>query len=168
MEITEPFLDAFERIQDGTQSVLAGITDDALYYLADPKANTIAWLAWHIARGQDAQIADLAGTEQVWVTERWAERLGLPLGSDANGYGDSPEQVAAVRCEPTQLAGYLGAVTSASGDYVSSLGAADLDRVVDDSWDPPVTVGVRLMSIIADDLEHLGQAAFVRGVAERR
>ena len=45
---------------------------------------------------------------------------------------------------------------------------ADLDRVVDERWDPPVTLAVRLVSVLADGLEHAGQAAYIRGVAERQ
>jgi hypothetical protein len=51
---------------------------------------------------------------------------------------------------------------------VEQLKDADLDRVVDDSWDPPVTLGVRLISVLSDDLQHAGQAALVRGCEERR
>jgi hypothetical protein len=41
---------------------------------------------------------------------------------------------------------------------------ADLDRVVDKRWDPPVTLGVRLVSVVDDDAQHVGQAAYVRGL----
>ncbi len=40
----------------------------------------------------------------------------------------------------------------------------DLDRVVDKRWNPPVTLGVRLVSILNDDVQHVGQAAYVRGL----
>ena len=62
------------------------------------------------------------------------------------------------------LAGYLRAVTEATKTYVATLGADDLDRVVDEGWDPPVTLGVRFTSVVADDLQHAGQAAYVRGL----
>ena len=52
--------------------------------------------------------------------------------------------------------------------YVQGLGEADLDRVVDLNWDPPVTLGVRLVSVINDDLQHGGQAAYVRGMLPPR
>jgi hypothetical protein len=50
---------------------------------------------------------------------------------------------------------------------LSRVTADDLDRVVDRRWDRPVTLGVRLVSMLQDALEHAGQAAFVRGVLER-
>ena len=50
---------------------------------------------------------------------------------------------------------------------MSGLTDADLPRVVDERWDPPVTLGVRLVSVISDCLQHAGQAAFVRGILLR-
>jgi hypothetical protein len=52
--------------------------------------------------------------------------------------------------------------------FVATLTGADLDRVVDSAWDPPVTLGVRLVSVVADDLQHVGQAAYIRGILQRR
>ena len=50
---------------------------------------------------------------------------------------------------------------------VSGVTDADLSRVVDEAWDPPVTLGVRLVSVISDGLQHAGQAAFIRGILRR-
>ena len=66
------------------------------------------------------------------------------------------------------LLGYHDAVHEQTIRYVERLTDADLSRIVDESWDPPVSLDVRLVSVISDDLQHAGQAAFVRGVAERR
>ena len=51
--------------------------------------------------------------------------------------------------------------------YLADLTEADLDRVVDEGYDPPVTLGVRLISISDDGLQHVGQAAYVRGILAR-
>jgi hypothetical protein len=51
--------------------------------------------------------------------------------------------------------------------FLAGLSDEDLDRVVDDRWDPPVTLEVRLVSTIGDDLQHAAQAAYVLGVAQR-
>jgi hypothetical protein len=48
------------------------------------------------------------------------------------------------------------------------VGPADLARTVDDRWDPPVTLGVRLVSIADDSLQHVGQAAYLRGLLSAR
>jgi Protein of unknown function (DUF664) len=61
----------------------------------------------------------------------------------------------------------VAAVQVDSGELLVGYYDADLARIVDRSWDPPVSLGVRLVSVIADDLQHAGQAAFVRGTLQR-
>jgi hypothetical protein len=161
-------LDAFHRIGETVHDTVEGLTLDDLTYRASEDANTIAWLVWHLTRIQDDHVADVAGTEQVWTTEGWAERFALPFAADATGYGHDRDDVAAVRASATDLAGYYDAVAVPTTRFVAGLADTDLDRVVDERWDPPVTLAVRLVSVVADDLEHAGQAAFVRGLLPRR
>ena len=166
---SELLIDGFERVRDAVHEVLDGIDEDALTARLDPDANTIAWLVWHLTRVQDDHVAGVAGTEQRWTAAGWARRFDLPFDDAAHGYGQSSDEVAQVRdVSAEHLAGYYDAVHQATVDYLRGLGDADLDRVVDERWDPPVTAGVRLVSVISDDLQHAGQAAFVRGVLERR
>ncbi|HEX3813623.1 MAG TPA: DUF664 domain-containing protein [Mycobacteriales bacterium] len=160
-------IDAFGRIRGVVERAVAGLTADQLSYRADAEANSIAWLVWHLTRVQDDHIADAAGIEQVWTAQGWADRFGLPFDVSATGYGHGTPDVAAVRVSADLLTGYLDAVHEQTVRYVKGLGDADFDRVVDTNWDPPVTLGVRLVSVISDDLQHAGQAAFVRGLAER-
>jgi hypothetical protein len=110
----------------------------------------------------------VASTEQVWTADGRAGRFGLPFDDDAIGYGQGSDEVAALRADADLLLGYHDAVHARTLQYVGGLVDADLDRVVDRRWDPPVTLGVRLVSVADDDLQHAGQAAFVRGVVERR
>jgi uncharacterized damage-inducible protein DinB len=165
----ELLVDGFSRIHGLVHRVVDGQSEERLTARLDPDANSIAWLVWHLTRVQDDHVADVAGTEQVWTSAGWADRFGLPFAASVIGYGQSSEEVAQVRGVPAELlTGYHDAVHAASVAYVQKLGDADLDRVVDTSWDPPVTLAVRLVSVISDDLQHVGQAAFVRGVLDRR
>jgi uncharacterized damage-inducible protein DinB len=156
--------DAFGRISEGTTMVVDGLSSEELSHRVVPGANTIGWLVWHLARVQDSHVSDAAGTDQIWTSAGWAERFGLPFDSSATGYGQSSEEVGRVSVEAELLVGYVQAVSDVTARYVEGLTDADLDRVVDDSWDPPVTLGVRLMSVIGDDLKHLGQAEYIRGL----
>jgi uncharacterized damage-inducible protein DinB len=133
----------------------------------DPGANTMAWLIWHLTRIQDDHVSELLGEEQVWTAGHWMDRFGLPFGSDATGYRQSAGEVATVRVEAGLLAGYYDAVHARTIAYLQTLTDEDLPRIVDTSWDPPVTLAVRLMSILSDDLQHAGQASYVRGLAMR-
>ncbi len=160
--------DAFHRLPPLVRELADGADDHLLHTRLDDDANPLAWLLWHTIRIQDAQVAELAGREQVWTAQRWVDRFGLPLDPEDHGYGHRREDVARVRvADPGLLVGYQDAVTAMVDDYLAEVDAAELDRVVDDGYDPPVTAGVRLVSILGDAFQHLGQADYLRGVLER-
>jgi hypothetical protein len=161
--------DAFGRIRETVTDTLYGLTAEQLTYRADADANPIAWLIWHLTRVQDDHVAAAFGVPQVWSDGGWAARFGLP-GSSDTGYGHDTIQAAAVSeaCAASALlADYHEAVYEQTIKLVSGITDADLDRVVDTSWRPPVTLGVRLVSVLNDDAQHAGQAAFVRGIVLR-
>jgi len=160
--------DGFGRIRDVGWDAVQGLTDEELIYRVDGETNTVAWLIWHLARVQDDHVAEVAGTDQVWIRDGWVDRFGLPFDERAVGFGQDADEVAQVKAGRDLLVGYLNAVLDRTGDYLAGLTDAYLDQVVDDNWDPPVTRGVRLMSVIADDLQHAGQAALLRGIILRR
>jgi hypothetical protein len=159
-------LDAFGRVREHVIDLTDRLADDIATYRPDPEANSIAWLIWHLSRIQDDHVADLAQVEQAWAG--WRERFGLPFSKWATGYGQGPKEVAAVRASGDLLSGYHQAVHDLTLRYLDSITAEELDRIVDTRWDPPVTAAVRLVSVIGDTMQHLGQAAYVRGLAERR
>jgi uncharacterized damage-inducible protein DinB len=169
MTSAELLADAFGRIPEIVHRVVTGLTPEQLAFRVDPEANSIAWLVWHLTRIQDDHVADVAQVEQVWTAQGWADRFGLPFDPRDTGYGHRPSDVAAVQVASGDLlVGYHDAVHQQTVGYVEQLTDQDLDRVVDRAWTPPVTLGVRLVSVIADDLQHAGQAALVRGVIQRR
>jgi uncharacterized damage-inducible protein DinB len=165
MNSSEVLQDAFGRIREGGHSVVEGLGPDQLNSRLEGRANSITWLLWHLARVQDDHVAEVAGTEQVWTSKGWVGRFDLPFDAADTGFGHTSEQVQQVRVDSADLlTGYLDDVLDQTLEYVAGLTDADLDRVVDKRWDPPVTLGVRLVSVVDDDLEHLGQAAFAKGV----
>jgi uncharacterized damage-inducible protein DinB len=163
LDTSDVFVDAFGRIREVVLEVLDGLSPSQLAFREGSEANSIAWLVWHLTRVEDDHVCDAAGREQVWVAQGWAERFGLDLDVRDTGYGHNPDQVAAVKASGELLSGYHQAVYENTVDYVGGLTGDDFDRIVDRRWDPPVTLGVRLVSVVADDLQHAGQAAFVRG-----
>jgi uncharacterized damage-inducible protein DinB len=165
MTTAELLADALGRIREIVHQVADGLTAEQLAYRPQPSANSIGWLLWHLTRVQDDHVAEVAGAEQAWTADGWARRFDLPFDDAAHGYGQSPEEVAAVRVQsPDLLTGYHDAVCERSLNFVRTVTDVDLDRIVDERWDPPVTLGVRLVSVLADDLQHAGQAAYVRGL----
>jgi hypothetical protein len=169
MRSADLLLDAFERIGQLGHSVVDGLSADQLTTRLDGRTNSIAWLVWHLARVQDDHVADAFGTDQVWVSKGWRDRFDLPLDGSDTGYGHSSQQVDDVRvADGDLLTGYLDDVVEHTRLLVHDLPDGDLDRIVDTSWDPPVRLGVRLTSVVGDDMQHLGQAALLRGVMQDR
>ena len=156
--------DAFTRLIEHVDELTDGLTDERANYRPSPEANSIAWLIWHSARVQDVQLAPIAGIEQVWIRDGWVDRFGLDLPRNDTGYGHGPEQVAKVTASIDLLAGYYHAVHKVTLEFVADVTAEDLARVVDRNWDPPVTASARLVSIIDDCAQHLGQAAYLLGI----
>ncbi|MGY2085769.1 mycothiol transferase [Blastococcus sp. SYSU DS0539] len=165
MRTAELLEHAYDQVHETVHRSLDGLTADDLHRRPGPATNPIGWLAWHLLRVQDDHLSDVAGHGQTWTAQGWADRFGLPFAPDATGYGFDAEQVAAVRIRSVDLlTGYAGDVHARSVEFLRGLSDADLDRVVDRSWDPPVTLGVRLVSVLSDDLQHLGQIGYARGL----
>ena len=168
MRTNEVVADAFGRIRGEVHDAATGLSGAGLNYRPDPEANSIGWLIWHLTRVQDDHVAHLAGRSQEYVANGWAERLGLTPDEKDLGYGHTSQQVAAVTFDsPDTLLAYYDAVHERSLEYVASITARELDRIVDTRWDPPVSAGVRLVSVIDDCMNHAGQANYVRGMLER-
>ncbi len=166
MTSTDLLVDAFERVREAVYPAVNGLSTYELAFRPAGQANSIAWLVWHLTRIQDDHVAGIDGSEQVWTAGHWTERFALPLDDSDTGYGHDAEAVAAVTGDAASLLGYYDDVHHKTLEVVRSLTEPDLARVIDRRWEPPVTLGVRLVSVIADDLQHAGQAAYVRGLIE--
>jgi DinB superfamily len=162
MDVSELLAELFSRVDEHVQEVLDGVGTEELLEAPAPGSNPIGWLLWHLTRVQDMHIAEILEEEQVWVQPGWSDRFGLTPDPGNVGYGHSPDQVLAVRPDGP------AAVSARTRTLLSALTPDALDRIVDRRWDPPVTMGVRLVSIADDDIQHAGQAAYVKGLLQRR
>jgi hypothetical protein len=162
-------LDGFGRIRDGVPEVVDGLSVDELLWRPDADANHIAWLVWHLARQQDDQVAHLAGEQSAWLGDGWIDRFGLPYAPDVHGWSMSSKDVGRFEVvDPGLFGEYHGAVHDRTASLVQDLDAGAYERVIDANWDPPVTVAMRIVSVLDDAMKHLGQAEYVRGLVERR
>ncbi|MEU1042609.1 DinB family protein [Streptomyces sp. NPDC005551] len=165
MHAKDVLAEAYGRIKEEVHAAVDGLSAEELNAPPRIGSNSIAWLIWHLARVQDDHVADVAGHEQVWLSAGWAGRFALGLPERDTGYGHTAKKVARVRVDSGDLlTGYYDAVHERTLGFVRGLADKDLERVVDEQWDPPVTLGVRLVSVLADDLQHVGQAAYARGL----
>lgn len=169
MDTSDILIDAFGRIRGTVHQAAGGLDAAGLAYRPDADANSIAWLVWHLTRIQDDHVSELAEKVQVWHDGPWAEQLGFTGNLNDTGYGHTSEQVAAIRPNSAEpLLAYHDAVADRSIEYAATITPDGLDGIIDRSWDPPVTVGVRLVSVINDCIQHAGQASYVRGMFERQ
>jgi hypothetical protein len=168
MDVAEVYLEALGRVTEQVPQIVDGLDVDDLAWRPEPGANSIAWLLWHLTRVADGYSALYAEVPQRWTDGGWYERFALPFGPEAHGYGFTAEEVGQVRARAEDLAGYYADVEPVVVGYLGSLSPTDLDRVVDTDWDPPVTLGVRMISMVDDMIQHVAQAAYLRGMLDRR
>ena len=165
MDVSELLLDLYGRIPPLAREAVDGLDAEQLALAPADGTNPVGWLIWHLTRVQDHHVAELLDTAQIWTEGEWAARFGLEPDPDNTGYGHSADEVAQVRPDGDDaVVSYLDAVDRRTRAMLADLSAADLDQIVDRRWDPPVTLGVRLVSIADDALQHVGQAAYVRGL----
>lgn len=168
MQTSDILIDAYGRIRELVHEITESLDADALSHRPDPDANSIGWLIWHLTRVQDDHVSEIAGRDQAWVSDGWAERFGMEPDPSNTGYRHTSDEVAAVETDGQLLREYHDVVHARTVAYLETITADELERIIDYGWDPPVSVGVRLVSVIGDDLQHAGQAAYVRGLLERR
>lgn len=126
--------------------------------------NSIAWLLWHSGRQVDSQLAELTGEGQLWFRAGFRERFGLGPAGDHDGIGHSEQQARAIVVKDwTLLCDYLEAMLEAVVEYWRSLSEAELAEIIDVSYTPHVSRGVRLVSLIDDCQQHVGTANHIAG-----
>lgn len=166
---TSILADAFGRVHEEIPQLLGGLDPDALTWRPDPDANSIGWLIWHLSRVQDDHVAGVGGVEQVYPSQGFVDRFALPYPASAVGYGQTSAEVGAFSVDgPDLLVAYHDAVHAMTLEVINSLVDEGYGRIVDERWDPPVTAAVRLVSVVNDITQHLGQAAYVLGMYRRR
>ena len=166
--VSDILLDSLGRVRETVHGLLDDVPEEHLTEPPAPGTNTIAWLVWHLTRVVDEHVADAFDVDVVWTTGGWYDRFALPFPASAHGYGMSYDDVLRVRAGTADLRGYVDAAFEVADEQLRGVSDGDLDRIVDESWDPPVTLGVRLVSMINDATQHVGQAAYAAGILDRR
>lgn len=142
-----------------------GLSPEALNAHPGGHPNSIAWLLCTPDDRWTWQLSALNGQPQVWEAQGFRERFNLGELGDTMGYGHTAEQARSIVVEDSVLlVEYLVATGEALAAYAQTLSEADLSEIIDRSWTPAVTRGVRLVSMIDDAAQHVGQAAYVAGI----
>jgi hypothetical protein len=159
--------DSLGRVHELVPAVLEGMDATDLNWRPDTDANPMGWLVWHLCRVEDGHLSEFGGHEQVWTAGGWQARFGLPYPAESGGFGQDSQQVGQFSASSELLTGYAAAVAEQTNRILDGLAEADLGRIVDRRWDPPVTVAVRLVSVVLDTAQHIGQVAYLKGLRER-
>lgn len=163
MDWKEILINAFGYIPGALEGTLSGLTDDDLNWQPRLDCSSIGWLAWHLTRVEDSQIAFLMGKEQLWTAEGWHARFNRLSDSRDTGFGHTPEQVAEFKSPDIQiLLDYSKAVFERVKGYFLSMSESDLDR----EFEAGKKVGWRLTSVLEDCFQHTGQMGYVRGLRQ--
>jgi uncharacterized damage-inducible protein DinB len=165
--VNDILLDGLDRVRETVHTLLDDVPEEQLAEPPAPGANTVAWLVWHLTRVLDDHVSDAFDLDMVWTSGGWYDRFGLPFPASAHGYGMTFDEVLQVRASADDLRGYFDATYAMASEQLRTVEDADLDRVVDESWDPPVTLGVRLVSVLNDCTQHVGQASYAAGILSR-
>ncbi len=147
---------------------MEGLSTEDLNWQPKPDSNSIGWLAWHLTRWQDVQIASFLKKEQVWIKDDWYRIFGRTADAKDHGMGHKPDDLAKFKSPDTatQLS-YHQAVLAQTKDFLRTLSPSDLDKVVEGtSFQPSPTVGMRIIGVLSDGMQHAGQAAYVRGLRQ--
>lgn len=167
MDVNELLLELYGRIPPLVRSAVGGLEGDQLRAQPAPGVNSVGWLVWHLTRVQDHHMSELLDTQQLWISQPWPVRFELQPDPWNLGFGHGPDDIGTVRPDSADaLIEYHDAVDARTREFLAQQTAEDLGRIVDRRWDPPVTLGVRLVSIADDSLQHVGQAAYARGLVE--
>ncbi len=165
--VNDILLDGLDRVRETVHTLLDDVPEEQLAEPPAPGANTVAWLVWHLTRVLDDHVSDAFDLDMVWTSGGWYDRFALPFPASAHGYGMTFDEVLQVRASADDLRGYFDATYAMASEQLRTVEDADLDRVVDESWDPPVTLGVRLVSVLNDCTQHVGQASYAAGILSR-
>ena len=149
--------------------VVDGLSDDQLAWRPAPRAHSMGWTVWHLARCADKFAAELAGTAEIWARERLAAEWGLAdvvLGSNGTGTGVDDDTAATLRPpSKDRLLDYTRRSFAALDAVVDRF---DADAVAREQttffFDDPAPIGRAFVTSIAHDNRHLGELEYVKGL----
>ena len=167
MEWQQLIIDFFVRISQELERVVSGLTIEDLNQQPNPDCNSIGWLAWHLTRSHDRNLSELARKQQLWVKDKWHAKFNRAPDPTDTGFNHSPDDVRAFRSpDGKTILEYHNAVLELAKQYIdNNLSENDLKRrVKSPTLKNVATVRRRLLGIISEGLQHVGQAAYVRGL----
>lgn len=166
METSDFILNMLDRVQNALTAVVNGLSHKELTWRPRAEANSIGFILWHQMRCEDIFVQSMIQQKpQVWVSEKWYEKLNLPENPQDVGYGYTAEQVAAFPVpELDDLLGYAKATRARTVEYLKDIAADKLDQVIQTPIFGDITIGNVFVILLGDTIQHTGQTAYLRGL----
>ncbi len=165
MDFRDVVRSGLEEYLGDLEKALDGLSPVELAWRPAPSSNNISWLAWHMARVEDRWVnAYLKQSTEVWIEDGWHERFGM--SAEDHGGRQTAEQAVSTPALPMDgLLDYYKAVRAATLEHLDTLSEADLGkRYRHRDRDPGPTVSWVLAHLLIEEAQHLGQAAYIRGM----
>jgi hypothetical protein len=166
MPISDFILDMLDRMQQAVMEAVDSLSREELAWRPEPEANPIGFILWHQLRCEDAFVQGLIQRKtQVWVTEKWYQKLNLPENPMDNGYGYTAEQVAVFPIlELSDLSGYAEAVRSRTLEYLKGVPPDKFDEVIQAGVFKGLAISKVFSLLLCEITQHIGQIAYLRGL----
>lgn len=164
MEINNFILDMLDRTQRAVTKAVDGLTYEELTWRSGVEANPIGFILWHLLRAEDAWVqGTIQQKPQVWVSEKWHQKLNLPERD--GGYGYSAEQVADFPVpELKDLLGYGEAVRAQTVGYLKATTPDKFNEVIQTRAFGELAIGNIFAHLLCEITQHIGQIAYLRGL----
>lgn len=158
-------LDTLDRMQNALTAAVDGLSSQEMTWRPGEEANSIGFTLWHQLRCEDVFVQGMIQQKpQVWVSEKWYEKLNLPENPQDVGYGYTAEQVAAFPVpELEDLLEYAEATRGQTVGYVKAMSAESLDKVTHTPFGE-LTIGQVFAILLCEITQHIGQIAYLRGL----
>ena len=152
-------------MQNAVNAAVNGLSHEELTWRPEAEANPIGFILWHQIRCEDVFVQDwIQQKPQVWVSEKWYQRLKLPENPQDEGYGYTAEQVAAFPVPKLKdLMGYAEATRTQTIKYLKATTTAKLDQTIQTSLGE-LTISQTLALQLSEIAQHTGQIAYLRGL----
>ena len=165
MEVTNFILDILDSQQIVLMTALDGLSYDELTWRPGSETNPIGFILWHQIRDEDYIQGMIQQQPQVWISEKWYEKLSMSDDPDEDGYGYTAEQVAAfIVPELKDLLTYAEATRAQTTEFLKALHPGEIDRIIQTPYWGKQSIGQIFSSFLCEVIQHTGQIAYLRGL----
>ena len=165
METGDFIMNALQRLQGAVKTAVKGLSHEELTWRPTAEANSIGFILWHQIRCEDSFIQGMIQQKpQVWIKDKWCQKLGMPENPADVGYGYTVEQVAAFPVpELKDLLEYAEATRAQTVEYLKTMTPEKLDQTSQTPFGE-LAIGQCLIMMLSDIYQHTGQIAYLRGL----